>query len=194
MCLRSHVISQHFITEPEFQPPPPLAKSQERNVWRHWAIMLSGDVTTQNPGSGSDRLPCFYLPDANNLNNFIAKLRAFTEGGRRKSRASATRVNVVSGVCSTFGVQNLNLQQEKAVIGFLSGSDVFVNLPTGHGEPWIYHMAPLVSGDWTSKAAKPFSKWKHSRMQNLPGEKSEILQEFTGKKFSFYFRYVRLAH
>ena len=45
----------------------------------------------------------------------IAKLRAFTEGGRRKSQASATRVKAVSDVCSTFGVQNLNPQQEKAV-------------------------------------------------------------------------------
>ena len=76
-----------------------------------------------------------YSPDANNLNDFIAKLCAFTEGGRRKSRASATRVKAVSGVCLTFGVQNLNLQQEKAVAEFLSGSDVFVNLPTGHGKP-----------------------------------------------------------
>ena len=75
-----------------------------------------------------------YSPDANKLNDFIAKLRAFAEGGRRKSRASATRVKAVSGVCSTFGVQNLNRQQEKAVAEFLSGSDVFVNLPTGHGK------------------------------------------------------------
>ena len=32
-------------------------------------------------------------------------------------------------------VQNLNPQQEKAVAEFLSGSDVFVNLSTGHGKP-----------------------------------------------------------
>ena len=83
----------------------------------------------------------------NNLNTSIAKLHMFTEGGRRKSRANATRVAAVSGVCSTFGVQNLNPQQEKAVAEFLSGSDVFVNLPTGYGKPLIYHMAPLVSGD-----------------------------------------------
>ena len=88
-----------------------------------------------------------YSPDTNNLNNFIAKLRAFTEGGRRKSRANAARVKAVSGVCSTIGVQNLNLQQEKAVAEFLSGSDVFVNLATGYGKPLIYYMAPLVSGD-----------------------------------------------
>jgi len=71
-----------------------------------------------------------YSPDVNNLNNFIAKLGPFTEDGRRKSRANATRLKAVSGVCLTFGVQNLNLQQEKALAEFLSGSDVFVNLPT----------------------------------------------------------------
>ena len=52
-------------------------------------------------------------------------------------RANAFRVRVrvtaISGVCSTFGVQNLNLQQEKAVAEFLSRSDVFVNLPMGYG-------------------------------------------------------------
>ena len=126
-----------------------------------------------------------YSPDANNLNDFIAKLRAFTEGGRRKSRASATRVKAVSGVCSTFGVQNLNPQQEKAVAEFLSGSDVF--LPTGYRKPLIYHMAPLVRGDRTFNAAQPFSKRKHRRVQNLPEKRSETLQQFTRKKLSFYF-------
>ena len=65
-----------------------------------------------------------YLPNTNNLNNFITKLRAFTEGGRRNTQANATRVKAVSGVCLTFGVQNLNPQQEKAVSEFLGGSDV----------------------------------------------------------------------
>jgi len=64
----------------------------------------------------------------NNLNNFNAKLCPFTEDGGRKSRANATRLKTAPGVCLTFGVQNLNPQQEKAE--FLSGSDVFVNLPT----------------------------------------------------------------
>jgi len=71
-----------------------------------------------------------YSPAANNLNNFIAKLRLFTEDGGRKSRANATRLKAISGVCLTFGVQNFNPQQEKALAEFLSGSDVFVNLPT----------------------------------------------------------------
>ena len=30
------------------QPSPPFAKSWERDVWRYWAIMLSGDITTRN--------------------------------------------------------------------------------------------------------------------------------------------------
>ena len=88
-----------------------------------------------------------YSPKANNLNNFIAKLCMFTDDDRRTSQANATRVKAVSGVCSTFGVQNLKPQQEKAVAEFLSGSNVFVNLPTGYGKSLIYHMAPLVSGN-----------------------------------------------
>ena len=63
------------------------------------------------------------------------------------ARSLKVSVKAVSGVCSTFGVQNLNPQQEKAVAEFLSGSDVFVNLPTGYGKPLRYHIAPLVSGD-----------------------------------------------
>ena len=43
----------------------------------------------------------------------------------------------VSGVCSTFGVQKLYPQQEKALSEFLSGNDVFVNLPTGYGKSLI---------------------------------------------------------
>jgi len=56
-----------------------------------------------------------------------------TEDGGRKSRANATRLKAVSGVCLTFGAQNLNPQQEKALAEFLSGSDVFLNLPTMFG-------------------------------------------------------------
>ena len=66
---------------------------------------------------------------------------------------------------------------------FLSGSDVFVNLPTGHGKPeyiiWLHSSAEI---EPASKAAKPFPIRKHSRMQNLSEKKSEILQQFTGKK------------
>jgi len=71
-----------------------------------------------------------YSPDENNLNNLIDKLRPFTEDEGRKSPANATRLNAVSGVRLTFGVLNLNPQREKALAEFLSGSDVFVNLPT----------------------------------------------------------------
>ena len=80
----------------------------QRDAWRHWAIMLSGDVTSRKWWVAV----LIYSPIANNLNNFITKLCAITEGGRRNWRANASRVKAVSGVCSTFGVQNLNPQQE----------------------------------------------------------------------------------
>ena len=63
----------------------------------------------------------------------------------------------VSGVCSTFGVQKLYPQQEKALSEFLNGSDVFVNLPTGYGKSLIYQMAPLVANELSKQ---------HSRFPN----------------------------
>ena len=53
----------------------------------------------------------------------------------------------VSGVCATFGVKKLYPQQEKALSEFLSGSDVFVSLPTGFGKSLIFQMAPLVANE-----------------------------------------------
>ena len=61
----------------------------------------------------ADKSRYFAQPRPIIVNNFIAKLRALTEGlegGRRKSRANPTRVRAVSCVCFTFGVQNLNPQ------------------------------------------------------------------------------------
>ena len=78
------------------------------------------------------------------ITNFFPILWASTEDGGRKSRANATRVKAVSVVCLTFGVQNLNPQQDKALAEFLSGNDVFVNLPTGYEKSLLYQMAPLV--------------------------------------------------
>ena len=86
-----------------------------------------------------------YLPDTNNLTNFIAKLCTFTKDGGRKLRANATELKAISGVCLTFVVQNLCPQQEKALAEFLSGRNVFVKLPTGYGKSLIYQMAPLVA-------------------------------------------------
>jgi len=78
-----------------------------------------------------------YLPDANNSNVFIAKLCPFTcpltEDGGRKLQVNlnnATKLKAVSGVMLNVWGSNLNPQQEKALAEFLSGSDVFVNLPT----------------------------------------------------------------
>ena len=64
-------------------------------------------------------------------------------------------------------------------------SDVFVNLPMGYGKFNISDGS--TRGDWTFKAAQPFSKRKHSRMQNLPEKKSETLQQSTRKKYHFTF-------
>ena len=66
------------------------------------------------------------------------------QDGGKKSRANATRLKAVSGVCSTLGVPNL-IRNKKRHSEFLSGSDVFVNLPTGYGRSLIYQMAPLVA-------------------------------------------------
>ena len=66
---------------------------------------------------------------------------------RRKLRANATRVKAVSGVCSAFGVQNLNPQQEEAAAEFLSGMQCIRKLAYGIWEVPSNHMAPLVSGD-----------------------------------------------
>ena len=97
-----------------------------------------------------------YSRDANNLNNFIAKLRAFTERWQKKIASYKHHKSLSRFWCMLYiWGSKLNPQQGKAVAEFLSGSDVFVNLPAGYGK----------------KAAQPFSKRKHSRMQNLP-EKS----------------------
>ena len=73
-----------------------------------------------------------------------------------------------------------------APLGGPSGRPSSANISYGSTCQW-----PL---NFLFKAAQPFSKRKHSRMQNLPEKKSETLQQFTRKKLSFYFRYVRLAH
>jgi len=70
-----------------------------------------------------------YSPDANSLNKFIVKLRPLTDEDRGLT-ASRLVLKAVSGLCLTFGLQNLNPQQEKALAEFLSGSDVLLNLPT----------------------------------------------------------------
>ena len=133
-----------------------------------------------------------YSPDANNLNNFIAKLPAFT-GGRRKSRANATRVKAVSGVCSTFGVQNLNPQQEKAVAEFLSGSDVFVNLRDMESPQYITWLHSSVAIE-LSKQHSHFPNESIVVRKIYPKKKSETLQQFTRKKNFILLSCVRLAY
>ena len=65
------------------------------------------------------------------LPNFTHSLKVAEEN----RELGPTRVKAVSGACSTFWGSKPQSQQEKAVAEFLSGSDVFVNLPTGNGKP-----------------------------------------------------------
>ena len=100
--------------------------------------MSSSDVTTRKPGSASDWLPCLiYSPFADNLNNFIAKRRAFEEN----HALTPQELKPFLVYARPLGFKTL-IRNRK----ILSGSDVFVNLPTGYGKPLIC-MAPLVSGD-----------------------------------------------
>ena len=69
--------------------------------------MSSSDVTTRKPGSASDWLPwLIYSPSADNLNNFIAKRRAFEENRELTPQELKPFL-----VYARFGVQNLNPQQ-----------------------------------------------------------------------------------
>ena len=45
-------------------------------------------------------------------------------------------------------VSDLNPQQEKAVADFLSGRDVFVNLPTGNGKPKALNISYGSTRQW----------------------------------------------
>ena len=51
----------------------------------------------------------------------------------------------VLSVCPLFNVDVLYVHQERALFQFLSGKDIFVNLPTGYGKSMIFQMAPIVA-------------------------------------------------
>lgn len=95
-----------------------------------------------------------YSRDLNNLNNFIAKLRAFNMAEEICELSQQDFQKAVSVVCSTFGFEKLYPQQEKALSQYLSGSDVFVNLPTGYGKSLIYQMAPLVANELSKQHSR----------------------------------------
>ena len=50
----------------------------------------------------------------------------------------------VKSVCKVFDVSLLRERQLQALYSFVSGEDVFVNLPTGYGKSLIFQMAPLI--------------------------------------------------
>ena len=75
--------------------------------------MSSSDVTTRKPGSASDWLPCLiYSPSADNLNNFIAKRRAFEEN--RELMSQFLRVLVIIATTVT--------RQQKTLFGVMGGT------------------------------------------------------------------------
>ena len=68
--------------------------------------------------------------------------------------AEAEFERALSIVCSKFKISRLNPYQLTAVKEFVRGkSDIFVNLPTGHGKSLIYQALPSI---FDSLAASPF--------------------------------------
>ena len=71
------------------QTPHSLVRSLgERDVWKHWAIMLSCDVTPQKPGSGSGWLPCQFIRPTRIiwiilLPNFVCSLKMAEDNCQR---------------------------------------------------------------------------------------------------------------
>ena len=60
----------------------------------------------------------------------------------------------VRTVSTVFVISELTDHQSQALYCFVSGEDVFVNLPTGYGKSLIFHMAPLVH-TWMHQNVSP---------------------------------------
>ena len=61
------------------------------------------------------------------------------------SRLSALKKEaVLDEAVLSLGYTNLKQQQKDAVLGFISGRDVFVALPTGYGKSLVYGCLPRV--------------------------------------------------
>ena len=55
------------------------------------------------------------------------------------------------------GLHDLSIQQSTALKSFVSGSDTFVSLPTGHGKSLIYQLAILLMKEELSKQSDELS-------------------------------------
>ena len=55
--------------------------------------------------------------------------------------------SAVRKACQVFGVEKRFSQQFQALKTFVSGTDVFLNLPTGFGKSLVFQMAPLVQAE-----------------------------------------------
>jgi len=57
--------------------------------------------------------------------------------------------------CHIFGVADLFPDQKRSLKEFISGKDIFVNLPTGYGKSIIFQMAPIVHEELATTPGKP---------------------------------------
>ena len=53
-------------------------------------------------------------------------------------------LNVVDRNKRRFGVEDVKKEQVESLYNFINGKDVFVKLPTGFGNSFIYQMSPFV--------------------------------------------------
>ena len=79
---------------------------------------------------------CFIFPEVWNI------CYVSPNGGR----CGRFRVGCAKGLPS-LGVEKLFSQQFEALKTFVSGTDVFLNLPTGFGKSLVFQMAPLVQAE-----------------------------------------------
>lgn len=55
--------------------------------------------------------------------------------------------SAVRKACQVLGLEKLFSQQFEVLKTFVSGTDVFLNLPTGFGKSLVFQMAPLVQAE-----------------------------------------------
>ena len=75
-----------------------------------------------------------------------------------RSQAPVILDEILLNVIGMFRLHDLSMQQSTALKSFVSGSDTFVSLPTGHGKSLIYQLAiPLMKQLSLSKRSNELS-------------------------------------
>ncbi len=59
-------------------------------------------------------------------------------------KMSTSKLEIIRKTAHSLGYSNLKKEQEEAIQGFISGSDVFVSLPTGYGKSLCFALLPIV--------------------------------------------------